>query len=110
MGSNIKFKDSELIAKRWAKALMELAQENDGISKGDILDDLREISLIISESKDLSEVLANPSVSQEEKQVVLEKIFKTRLMPIVYDFLVTLNSKNRLGIIDAVVEEFRKEL
>ena len=31
-------------------------------------------------------------------------------MPIVYDFLVTLNSKNRLGIIDAVVEEFRKEL
>ena len=110
MGSNIKFKDSELIAKRWAKALMELAQENDGISKGDILDDLREISLIISESKDLSEVLANPSVSQEEKQVVLEKIFKTRLMPIVYDFLISLNSKNRLCIIDAIVEEFRKEL
>ena len=35
---------------------MELAQENDGISKEDILDDLKEINFIISESKDLSEV------------------------------------------------------
>ena len=110
MGNSVKFKDSELVAKRWTKALMELALENDGISKEDILDDLKEINFIISESKDLSEVFANPSISQEEKQVVLEKIFKTRLMPIVYDFLITLNSKNRLGIIDAIVEEFRKEL
>ena len=77
MGNSIKFKDSELVAKRWAKALMELALENDGISKEDILDDLKEINFIISESKDLSEVFANPSISQEEKQVVLEKIFKT---------------------------------
>ena len=86
MGNSIKFKDSELVAKRWAKALMELAQENDGISKEDILDDLKEINFIISESKDLSEVFANPSISQEEKQVVLEKIFKTRLMPIGNNF------------------------
>ena len=35
MGTSVNFKDSELVAKRWAKALMELAQEDPGISKED---------------------------------------------------------------------------
>ena len=35
MGTSVNFKDSELVAKRWAKALMELAQEDSGISKED---------------------------------------------------------------------------
>lgn len=110
MGNVKNFKDSELIAKRWAEALMELAQENEGISKEDILDDLFEVNENIESSKELAEVLNNPSVSVEEKQIVLTKLFKSRLMPIVYNFLVTLNSKGRLGIIAAIAEEFRQEL
>ena len=41
--------NSELIAKRWAKALMELANENQGISKVYILDDLKEVDENINE-------------------------------------------------------------
>lgn len=33
MGTSVNFKDSELVAKRWAKALMELAQEDPGFQK-----------------------------------------------------------------------------
>ena len=38
--AGIKDKNCELVAKRWALALMELAQEDENISKEDILDDL----------------------------------------------------------------------
>ena len=48
--------NSELIAKRWAKALMELANENQGISKVDILDDLKEVDENIRSSAELSNV------------------------------------------------------
>lgn len=110
MGTSVNFKDSELVAKRWAKALMELAQEDPGISKEDILDDLREVDENIKSSKQLSEVLSNPSISIEEKQAVLSKLFQNKLMPIVFNFITTLNLKGRLGILDAVAEEFSKEL
>ena len=49
--------NSELIAKRWAKALMELANENQGISKVDILDDLKEVDENIRSSAELSNVI-----------------------------------------------------
>ena len=110
MGTCVNFKASEVVAKRWDKALMELAQEDPGISKEDILDDLREVDENIKSSKQLSEVLNNPSISIEEKQAVLSKLFQNKLMPIVFNFITTLNLKGRLGILDAVAEEFSKEL
>lgn len=104
------YKESELVARRWAKALMELALEDEGISKEDILYDLIEVNKNIESSKELSEVLKNPSISTEEKQTVLSKLFETNVMPVVFSFITTLNSKNRLGVLPAIAEEFSKEL
>ncbi len=109
MGTSEK-QNSELIARRWAKALMELAMENEGISKDDILDDLREVSAFLRESNDLRDAMNNPSVSVEEKQVVLSKLFQNKLMPIVYNFLIALNLKKRVGLISEIADEFQKEL
>ena len=101
---------TELASKRWAKALMELAQEDEGISKEDILDDLKEVSEYFSKSEELSNVISNPSVSTEEKQDVLSDLFRNKLMPIVYNFLFALNLKKRLGLIPDITEEFEREL
>lgn len=103
-------KNFELVSKRWAKALMELAQENSNISKEDILDDLREISSTIDSSEELSNVINNPSVSVEEKQIVLCKLFQNNIMPIVYNFLFVLNLRKRVNIISEIADEFQKEL
>ena len=101
---------SELTSKKWAKALIELAQEDDGISKDEILDDLREVSKSINSSEELSNVINNPSISTEEKQIVLCKLFQNNVMPIVYNFLFALNLKKRLGLISEIAIEFEKEL
>lgn len=109
MASTIK-QNYELVAKRWAKALMELALEDDGISKEDILDDLKEVADNIKASPELSNLINNPSVSTEEKQIVICKLFQSKVMPIVYNFLYALNLKKRIDIIDVVAQEFQKEL
>lgn len=108
--AGVKDKNCELIAKRWALALMQLAQEDENISKEDILDDLKEISETIDSSEELSNVINNPSISTEEKQIVLCKLFQNSIMPIVYNFLFTLNLRKRIPIIPEIAVEFEKEL
>lgn len=102
--------NNELVAKRWAKALMELVQEDEGISKEDVLDDLKEVAENIEASNELAEVINNPSISVDEKQEVMSKLFQNRVMPIVYNFLFALNLKKRLSIIPDIAVEFQKEL
>ena len=109
MASSVK-QNCELVAKRWALALMELALEDENISKEDILDDLREIASIIDSSEELSNVINNPSISTEEKQIVLCKLFQNNIMPIVYNFIYVLNLRKRMNVISAIAEEFEKEL
>ena len=108
--SGVKDKNCELVAKRWALALMELAQEDENISKAEILDDLKEISDTIESSTELSEVINNPSITTEEKQIVLCKLFQNSIIPIVYNFLFVLNLKKRVHIISEIAKEFAKEL
>ena len=108
--SGVKDKNCELIAKRWALALMELAQEDENISKEDILDDLREVAETIKSSEELDNVINNPSVSTEEKQVVLCKLFQNSIMPIVYNFIFALNLRKRVPMISEIAKEFEKEL
>ena len=101
---------SELAAKRWAKALLELSQEDEGISKDDILDDLREVAENFAQSEELSNVINNPSISTEEKQIVLCKLFQSKVVPIVYNFLFALNLRKRLNLVSQIADEFEKEL
>ena len=108
--TGIKDKNCELVAKRWALALMELAQEDENISKEDILDDLLEISETLDTSDELTNVINNPSISTEEKQIVLCKLFQNSIMPIVYNFIFVLNLRKRVGIIAEIAVEFAKEL
>ena len=103
-------KTSELVAKRWAHALMELTLEDSGISKEDVLKDVRDVSESIDASEELKTVINNPSVSTEEKQVVICKLFEGKVMPIVYNFLFVLNLRKRLGIISDIADAYEKEL
>ena len=101
---------SELAGKRWAKALMELAQEDNSISKETILNDLKDIVETIKSSKELSDVVNNPSISTEEKQIVICKLFQERVSPVVYNFLFVLNLRKKFGLIEVIADEFEKEL
>jgi F-type H+-transporting ATPase subunit delta len=101
---------TELASKKWAKALIELTQEDEGISKEEVLSDLRDVAENIENSEELKNVINNPSISAEEKQIVISKLFQNRIMPIVYNFLFALNLKKRMDLISEIADEFEKEL
>ena len=110
MTESLKDKNTELVSKRWAKALFELTCEDSAVSKEDVLRDLTFIAETINSSEELSDVISNPSVSTEEKQVVICKLFQDRVLSIVYNFVFTLNLRKRLHIVGEIAEEFSKEL
>lgn len=101
---------TELASKKWAKALIELALEDESISKETILSDLRNIEETFNSSTELSDVINNPSISTEEKQIVICKLFQGKVLPIVYNFLFALNLKKRISLISDITDEFEKEL
>jgi len=98
------------VAKRWANALMELANEDNNLSKDAILKDLRDIVDTINSSEALLNVINNPSVTVQEKQNVITKLFKNSIMPIVYNFVYVLNLRKRLSAISEIANEFEKKL
>ena len=55
-------------------------------------------------------MINNPSISVEEKQIVICKLFQNSVMPIVYNFLYALNLKKRINIIASIADEFQREL
>ena len=103
-------KTSELVAKRWAKALIELTLEDEGISKEDVLSEIKDVAETINSSEELKTVIENPSVSTEEKQILICKLFENKLMPVVYNFLFVLNLRKRLTIVSEIADEYEKEL
>ena len=90
--------------------MIELTQEDEGISKEEVLSDLRGVAENIENSEELKNVINNPSISAEEKQIVISKLFQNRVMPIVYNFLFALNLKKRMNLISEIADEFEKEL
>ena len=101
---------TELASKKWAKALIELVLEDESISRENVLSDLRSVEETFKASQELSDVINNPSVSTEEKQIVICKLFQDKVLPIVYNFLFALNLKKRINLIGEITDEFEKEL
>ena len=101
---------AELVSKKWAKALIELVQEDENISKENVLSDLKSVAETFESSQELSDVINNPSVSTEEKQIVICKLFQDKISSIVYNFLFALNLKKRVNLIGEIANEFEKEI
>lgn len=110
MSEILKDKNSDLIAKRWAKALMSLVCENSEISTQDVIKDLEFISETINSSEELAGVISNPSISTEEKQIVICKLFQEKVSGIVYNFIFALNLRKRLHLIGDIKKAFEKEI
>lgn len=110
MSEIIKDKNSELVAKRWANALIELAREDEVISLESVLEDLERVDSTIQNSNELNEAFSNPSISKIEKQVILSKIFQNKINNLVYNYIFTLNLRQRINLIPLIRQEFEKEL
>ena len=84
-----------LIAKKYAKALLEL----DGISLNTIEEQIASIAEIISSDKEVKEFLESPLVKNDAKFTALVEPLKDKLDPKVFALLDLMSNKGRLSLI-----------
>jgi F-type H+-transporting ATPase subunit delta len=94
---------SRAAGRRYAKAIIELAQEENLEDK--VLSDFTLIHSTIDESKDLKLMLSSPLIKVIKKQSVLLEVFKS-VQPLVQKLIKTLATNNRIAILDEISEEY----
>ncbi len=89
-----------LLAKRYAQALFDLALEQkvqDEVEKDMVL-----IAEVLEENKDLRHILSNPVITGEKKVKILDAIFKNHVTKLTLEFFKLLIKKNRETYLDSI--------
>ncbi|MCK4535029.1 MAG: ATP synthase F1 subunit delta [Syntrophobacterales bacterium] len=95
------------IAKRYARALFDIAQKEDKIEL--IYGELKGFSSILKESGDLSEFFANPVFDNSDKSAVIGDILdKIGMSTTTSNFLMLLVDKRRVDILEQIEECYQR--
>jgi F-type H+-transporting ATPase subunit delta len=92
------------VAKRYAKALFELAADEKILEK--IETDVNLIDQVVKENPDLSNMLGNPLINNQDKFNILKEIFTEKIKDLSLNFLDLLARKKRLAILADAIEAF----
>lgn len=84
---------AKLVSKVYGDALMEVAL--DGQKVDALYGEAKALDSVWEENPELAALLDNPKVVKEEKQELLEKVFRDRLSPEMFGFLTTIVEKGR---------------
>lgn len=93
------------VAKRYAEALFELADEQGNIS--DIYSEVSDLNKVILDNKNLYDVLKSPFVRQEDKKNILEELFKGQVSEYSLNFLKVLIDNQRIIELDGIVSAYK---
>jgi F-type H+-transporting ATPase subunit delta len=92
------------VAKRYARALYEVASEQQAIDA--IENELIEISNIIQNSQDLKMLLTHPKVTAEEKQNLVGELFNGKVSETTMNFINLLLERGREENLNEIVKHF----
>jgi F-type H+-transporting ATPase subunit delta len=96
------------IARRYARAILELAEEADNVAG--VQQELAAIAAQIDANQELSRVLANPQIGVPERKAILDEIAaKMGCSQLVRNFIGLLVDKRRFGVLAHIVEIIAKE-
>ena len=103
------FSGTNLIAKRYAAALLDLAAQDNLVER--VEKDLAELAAMIAGSKDLKSLIGNPLTNRvQQKQAVLALAEKAGFQKLSYNFLGVLADNRRLALLESVIAAFAAEL
>lgn len=91
-------------ARRYAKALLDLAKERDEVEP--VLEDVSLINNTLKGSRELIVFLRSPIIKYDDKQAALKKLFGEEIQEMTSLFLNLLVKKNRINILDQITEAF----
>ncbi|MFC4410664.1 F0F1 ATP synthase subunit delta [Chungangia koreensis] len=91
------------VAKRYAVALFELAQEHQILQP--VVEDIRGIQAVVKANPELKQLMTSPKISSERKKGILSELFATA-NPLVLNTLYVLQDAKRLGELNDFADEF----
>jgi F-type H+-transporting ATPase subunit delta len=95
---------STVVAKRYARALFEVAQEKQMTSQ--VEEDLKNIVGTVNENNNLAKILQHPGIAADAKLNVLKEIFGGKVSDIVLNTLKLLIERRREGVINALLYDY----
>jgi F-type H+-transporting ATPase subunit delta len=95
-----------VVAKRYARALFEVAQDNGIISQ--VEEELKSVASAIRDNADLQKFLNHPNIGNTVKTDLLKQIFEGKVSEPVWNTLLVLIDKGRQTILSALVSDYVK--
>lgn len=95
---------AKLIAKTYGDALFEVGIEKNKIDS--LSEEVKAVSDILDQNKELTQLLAHPQIMMEEKQEIIKNIFQGRICDELYGFLQIIIQKGRQTNIKEIFEWF----
>lgn len=97
------------LARRYAKALVEIGQAQNALDK--FGQDLAGISELMSTSRDLREVLINPVFTKDDKKAIARDVLtKLGAEPLVANFVCVLIDRKRIDQLEGIETAFRAQV
>lgn len=92
------------LAKRYARALFELAREAE--KTGPVLEELRSFAAFLQKEGRIRAYLVSPEVAKKAKLEMVESLLSTRFSPMVKQFIKLLLEKGRQNYLGQIVEAY----
>lgn len=92
------------ISRRYARALFDQALTVDDVTRVEL--DMMLLADVIKNSEDFRDFLQAPHLPQEIYAVTFSELFKDKLQPVTFNFLLLLAQKSRLNILDDILAAF----
>lgn len=92
------------VASRYAKSLLELAQERGVLEE--VYADMQYFTKTLNANRDLQLVLGNPIVKHDKKLAILNAVFGKNVSELTSAFFRIITQKNREAVLESAAKEF----
>ncbi|MBG8553210.1 ATP synthase F1 subunit delta [Hymenobacter guriensis] len=95
------------VASRYAKSLLDLAEERGTLAQ--VKEDMDLFSKTLDENRDLRLLLRNPIVNHDKKLAILRAVFGGKVSDLTEKFFTIVTQKNRESALEFIGSEFRTQ-
>ncbi len=92
------------IATRYAKSLIQLAQEKNVLDA--VFADIKSVDAIFENSRELILLFKSPIIPTDKKLAIVKKLFEGKITDLLYQFMVLMMKKGREKHFHEIVDEF----
>lgn len=98
---------TDALSMTYARSLFQLAMAAGGQAKvSEVASELEQIIDAVRSDRRFGEFIASPIIDQDKRQASLKRIFENRVTDLTLRFLLVLNQKGRLNVLDSIAGAF----